>query len=245
MTVSALPMRSVGEQLERLSGLNDDPLAGGITREVFTPTYMRANDYVMELMAGAGLAARVDAFGNLFGRVEGSRPGAAAILTGSHIDTTLNAGAYDGVLGVLGAIEALRALLETGWRPARPVEVVCFAGEEPRFGSGCLGSRALVGSLTRGELDTMRDRDEVSIADAMRGVGLDADRIGEARLDLSAVHAFVELHIEQAGVLEAAGVSVGAVTHIAAPHDLLVTFTGAAAHAGATPMALRRDAFAG
>jgi hydantoinase/carbamoylase family amidase len=245
MTVSALPMRSIGEQLERLSGLNDDPLAGGITREVFTPTYMRANDYVMELMAEAGLATRVDAFGNLFGRIEGSDPSAAAVLTGSHIDTTLNAGAYDGVLGVLGAIEAVRALRETGWHPVRTVEVVCFAGEEPRFGSGCLGSRALTGSLTRGEVDTMRDGDGVSIAEAMHAVGLDPDRLDHARLDTSAVHAFVELHIEQAGVLEAAGISVGAVTHIAAPHDLLVRISGTAAHAGATPMSLRRDAFAG
>ena len=245
MSVSALPMRSLAEQIERLSGLNDDPQAGGITREVFTPTYMRANDYVMELMAEAGLTARVDAFGNLFGRVEGSDPRAAAVLTGSHIDTTLNAGAYDGVLGVLGAIDAVRALRETGWQPVRPVEVVCFAGEEPRFGAGCLGSRALTGSLTRGELDTMRDRDGVSIAEAMRTVGLDPDRIEEARLDTSAVHAFVELHIEQAGVLEAAGISVGAVTHIAAPHDLLVRIGGTAAHAGATPMSLRHDAFAG
>ncbi|MDX6538984.1 MAG: hypothetical protein QOI71_594 [Gaiellales bacterium] len=245
MTVSALPTRSISEQLERLSGLNDDPLADGITREVFTPTYMRANDYVMELMAEAGLAARIDAFGNLFGRVEGSDPSAAAVLTGSHIDTTLNAGAYDGVLGVLGAIEAVRALCETGWEPVRTVEVVCFAGEEPRFGSGCLGSRALTGGLTRGEVDTMRDRDGVSIAEAMHAVGLEPDRLHDARLDTSAVHAFVELHIEQAGVLEAAGTSVGAVTHIAAPHDLLVRISGTAAHAGATPMALRRDAFAG
>lgn len=245
MTISAVPTQSISEQFTDLAQLNDDPEAGGITREVFTPTYTRAKDYVAQLMERAGLTTRVDAFGNLFGRVEGSAPGAAAILTGSHIDTTLNAGAYDGVLGVIGAIEALRALLETGWRPIRPVEVVCFAGEEPRFGSGCLGSRALVGSLTRGELDTMRDRDGVSIAAAMRAVGLDPDRLDEARLDLTAVHAFLELHIEQAGVLEAAGVSVGAVTHIAAPHDLLVRFSGVAAHAGATPMALRRDAFAG
>jgi hydantoinase/carbamoylase family amidase len=245
MTVSALPTRSIGEQLEHLSGLNDDPLAGGITREVFTPTYMRANDYVMELMAEAGLAARVDAFGNLFGRIEGGDPSAAAVLTGSHIDTTLNAGAYDGVLGVLGAIEAVRALREAGWQPVRTVEVVCFAGEEPRFGSGCLGSRALTGSLTRGEVDTMRDGDGVSIAEAMQAVGLDPDRLDDARLDTSAVHAFVELHIEQAGVLEAAGIAVGAVTHIAAPHDLLVRISGTAAHAGATPMSLRRDAFAG
>src|SRR5882757_6109454 len=245
MTVSVMPTRSLVEQFDHLASLNDDPGAGGITREVFTPTYLLANDYVAELMRQAGLTVRVDVFGNLFGRIEGSSPELPAVLTGSHIDTTLNAGAYDGVLGVIGAVEAIRALRETGWRPERTVEVVCFAGEEPRFGSGCLGSRALTGTISRDELDTMRDRDGVSIAEAMRSVELDPDRIGEAVLDASGVHAFVELHIEQAGVLEAAGIAVGAVTHIAAPHDLLVRISGVAAHAGATPMTLRRDAFAG
>lgn len=245
MTVYALPTRSIADQLEQLAGFNDDPEAGGITREVFTPTYSLANDFVADLMRAAGLDVRIDVFGNLRGRIEGPDPAAPAVLTGSHIDTTLNAGAYDGVLGVLGAIEALRALGETGWQPERSVEVICFAGEEPRFGSGCLGSRALTGSLTRGELDSMCDRDGVNIAAAMRAVGLDPDRIKQARLDFASVHAFVELHIEQAGVLEAAGVPVGVVTHIAAPHDLLVRVNGAPAHAGATPMALRRDAFAG
>lgn len=242
---SQLPLRSIGDQLARLAAFNDNPSAGGITREVFTATYMLANAFVAELMVEAGLTVRVDAFGNLLGRIDGLDGAAPAVLTGSHIDTTLNAGAYDGVLGVLGAIEAVRALRATGWAPTRGVEVVCFAGEEPRFGSGCIGSRALIGSLTRAELDSMRDRDGVSIADAMRGAGLDPDRLDDARLDTGAVHAFVELHIEQAGVLEAAGVSIGAVTHIAAPHDLLVRILGAAAHAGATPMSLRRDAFAG
>lgn len=245
MTVSAVPAGSIGEQLEHLASLNDDPAAGGITREVFTPTYQLANDYVAGLMEQAGLAARVDAFGNLFGRIEGSSPALPAVLTGSHIDTTLNAGAYDGVLGVIGAVEAVGALRATGWQPERAVEVVCFAGEEPRFGSGCLGSRALTGTISRDELDTMLDRNGVSIAEAMRSVGLDPDRVGDAVLDPAGVHAFVELHIEQAGVLEAAGIAVGAVTHIAAPHDLLVRITGVAAHAGATPMTLRRDAFAG
>jgi hydantoinase/carbamoylase family amidase len=245
MTASDLPMRSIANPLQELARINDDPQAGGITREVFTQTYMAANDFVADLMEQVGLAVRVDAFGNLFGRVEGRNPELPTVLTGSHIDTTLNAGAYDGVLGVLAAIEALRALRASGWEPERSVEVVCFAGEEPRFGSGCLGSRALTGSLTRAELDSMCDREGISIADAMRAVGLDPDRIEEARLDTAAVHAFVELHIEQAGVLEAAGISIGAVTHIAAPHDLLVRILGAAAHAGATPMTLRHDPFAG
>jgi hydantoinase/carbamoylase family amidase len=240
-----LTTQSIIQQLDHLAEINRDSGAGGITREVFTEEYAAANDHVAELMGTAGLDTRIDAFGNLFGRLTGRDAVAPAVLTGSHIDTTLNAGRYDGVLGVLGAIEALRALRSAGWEPVRSLEVVCFAGEEPRFGSGCLGSRALTGTLSRGELDTMRDRDGVSVATAMRSVGLDPDRIDDVRLDPSDVHSFVELHIEQGRVLEAASVPIGVVTHIAAPHDLLVTVHGEAAHAGSTPMAMRHDAFAG
>ena len=244
MSVFELTTRSIEEQLDALATINRDPAAGGITREVFTDEYTQANDHVAGLMRSAGLEVRADAFGNLFGRLPGRDPGLPAVLTGSHIDTTLNAGRYDGVLGVIGAIEALRALQDAGWEPQRSVEVVAFAGEEPRFGSGCLGSRALTGDLTRSELDTMRDRDGISVADAMRAVGLDPDRVGEVRLDITSVHAFVELHIEQGSVLEAAEIPIGVVTGIAAPHDLLVTVHGEAAHAGATPMTMRHDAFA-
>ncbi|HWF35163.1 MAG TPA: M20 family metallo-hydrolase [Solirubrobacteraceae bacterium] len=236
----------VNGQIEQLAHINSDPAAGGITREVFTADYMTANDYVADLMREIGLSVRLDPFGNLFGRLEGSDPTAPAVMTGSHIDTTLNAGAYDGVLGVLGAIEAVRQLSSGAeGRPRRSIEVVVFAGEEPRFGSGCIGSRALVGQLSREDLDAMRDRSGVSIAEALRGVGLDPDRVGEASLDPSGVMAFVELHIEQGSVLEELGVPIGVVTHIAAPHDMLVTIRGAAAHAGATPMHARRDALAG
>jgi hydantoinase/carbamoylase family amidase len=240
-----VPLAGVNDQIDELAAINTDPDAGGITREVFTADYMRANDYVCALMAQAGLEVTVDSFGNLYGRVDGANPAAAAVLTGSHIDTTLNAGRYDGVLGVLGAIEAVRRLLADGWHPRRPVEVVCFAGEEPRFGSGCIGSRVLMGTLARAELDAMRDRNGISIAEAMYAVGLDPDRVEESRLDPARVKTFVELHIEQGNVLETAGIPVGVVTHIAAPHDLLVTVKGFAAHAGATPMTGRRDALTG
>jgi hydantoinase/carbamoylase family amidase len=234
----------VNGQIEQLAEINSDPAAGGITREVFTPDYMTANEYVSNLMREAGLTVRVDPFGNLFGRLEGADPSAPAVLTGSHIDTTLNAGAYDGVLGVLGAIEAVRRLSAEGL-PRRSIEVVVFAGEEPRFGSGCIGSRVLTGQLSRADLDAMKDRSGVSIAEAMGDVGLDPDLVGEACLDASGVMAFVELHIEQGSVLERLGVPIGVVTHIAAPHDMLVTIRGTAAHAGATPMDARRDALAG
>ncbi len=231
--------------LDRLARFNDDPDAGGITREVYTPTYRAGLEYVVEHMRAAGLSTRVDAFGNLFGRWAGSEPNAPHVLTGSHVDTTLNAGRYDGTLGVLGAIEAVRALRVAGVVPRRSVEVVAFAGEEPRFGTGCIGSRALAGDLTRADLDGLRDRDGVSLARALTEAGLDPDGVTDARLDAASVHAFVELHIEQGAVLESAGEAIGVVTAIAAPYDVRVTLRGAATHAGATPMGLRRDALAG
>jgi hydantoinase/carbamoylase family amidase len=231
--------------IDELAAFNDDPAAGGITREVYTPTYRAALEQVSAWMREAGLVPRLDAVGNLFGAWEGSEPGAPRVLTGSHVDTTLNAGRYDGVLGVLGAIDAVQRLRAEGVAPRRTIEVVAWAGEEPRFGTGCVGSRAAAGQLDRARLDALRDRDGVSMAEALRGAGLDPDRLREAELEPSTVHALVELHIEQGAVLEDAGEALGVVTAIAAPHDFTLTFTGAATHAGATPMRLRRDALAG
>jgi hydantoinase/carbamoylase family amidase len=232
-------------RIAELARLNDDPAAGGITREVYTPTYRRALELVSAWMEEAGLEVRLDAVGNLFGRWPGAKPDAPRVLTGSHVDTTLNAGAYDGVLGVLGAIEAVTALRAARHEPARPIEVVAWAGEEPRFGTGCVGSRAAAGELERGDLDRLVDRDGVSMARALEDAGLDPDRLAEARIDPRGIHALVELHIEQGIVLETHAQPIGVVTAIAAPHDFRVTLRGAAAHAGATPMGLRRDALAG
>ena len=229
------------EAIAELATFNDDPDAGGITREVFTPTYERALEYVAGLMRDAGLGVRRDAFGNLYGRLEGTDPSLPLVRTGSHVDTTLNAGRYDGVVGVLGAIDAVAGLAPG----RRSIEVVAFAGEEPRFGTGCIGSRAVVGNLSREDLDRLVDRDGVSLAAALQGAELDPDAVSSAVWDPAAVHAFVELHIEQGIVLESSGSQVGVVTAIAAPHDLRIRLTGAATHAGATPMALRRDALAG
>jgi hydantoinase/carbamoylase family amidase len=233
------------QRIERLAAINSRHEGGGITREIYTPLYDRACDYVSELMRDAGLEVRLDSVGNLFGRWPGSAPAEPRVLTGSHFDTTLNAGRFDGVVGVLGAIEAIRQLRSAEYAPRRTIEVVGVAGEEPRFGAGCIGSRAMVGAITREQLDEMRDRDGVSVAEAMRDVGLDPDRLADALLDSDNVHAFVELHIEQGAVLESSGTQIGVVERIAAPHDLRVTLSGAAMHAGATPMRLRRDALAG
>jgi allantoate deiminase len=233
------------DAIAEIAEYNDDPAAGGMTREVYTPTYAAALDRVAGWMEEVGLAVRLDAVGNLYGRWEGTEPGAPRVLTGSHVDTTLNAGRYDGVVGVLGAIEAVRLLRARGVTPRRPVELVAWAGEEPRFGTGCVGSRAAAGALSRGDLDELRDRAGVSMAEALRGAGFDPDRLAEAELDPAGVHALVELHIEQGAVLEAAGDEIGVVTAIAAPHDFTLVLRGAATHAGATPMGLRRDALTG
>jgi ureidoglycolate amidohydrolase len=245
VSTAPAPTPPLHAAIDRLAAFNDDPDAGGITREVFTPTYRRALEYVAELMNGVGLRTRIDAFGNLYGRWDGGDPAAAQVVTGSHVDTTLNAGRYDGVVGVLGAIEAIRLLRAAGLAPRRPIEVVAFAGEEPRFGTGCIGSRAVMGDLSRADLDRLADRDGVSLADALRAAGLDPDALRDARWDPDRVHAFVELHIEQGAVLETSGAQIGLVSAIAAPHDFTLTLRGAATHAGATPMTLRRDALAG
>jgi ureidoglycolate amidohydrolase len=236
---------SLHTRIDQLARIQSEVLGAGITREVYTPAYDEATALVSEWMREAGLETRLDAAGNLFGRWSGSNPDLPAIWTGSHFDTTLNAGAYDGVLGVLGAIDAAAQLRAAGFLPRRTIELVGFAGEEPRFGAGCIGSRAMIGALQRSELDTMADREGVTIAAAMRAVGLDPDRIAEARFDPAAVAAFIELHIEQGAVLEQRGIPVGVVERIAAPHQLRLTLTGEARHAGSTPMALRLDALGG
>jgi hydantoinase/carbamoylase family amidase len=232
-------------RIAELATYNDDPAAGGITREIYTRTYAAALERVMAWMREAGLQPRLDAVGNLFGTWAGAEVDAPRVLTGSHVDTTLNAGAYDGVLGVLGAIEAVESLRASGFSPRRSIEVVAWAGEEPRFGTGCVGSRCAAGELTRADLNRLIDRDGVSMASALRLAGFDPDRLSEAAIDPAGVHALVELHIEQAIVLETHGEPIGVVEAIAAPHDFRLTFEGAATHAGATPMALRHDALVG
>ena len=171
------------DAIAELAGFNDDPDAGGITREVYTPTYRAALERVAAWMRAADLEVRLDAVGNLFGRWQGSEPGAPRVLTGSHVDTTLNAGRYDGVLGVLGAIEAINLLREVDMAPRRSIELVAWAGEEPRFGTGCVGSRAAAGHLARADLDRLRDRDGTSMAAALREAGFDPDRLADATID--------------------------------------------------------------
>jgi allantoate deiminase len=227
------------ERIERLARISSTPAGEGITRESYTELYEEGARLVEGWMQEAGLATRRDAAGNLFGRRGGDGP---CILVGSHIDTTLNAGPLDGVYGVLGAIEAVDRL---DGAPGKPIEVLALTAEEPRFSTGCLGSRALVGDLTPDLASRLTDRDGVTLADAMRALSMDPDRLGEAALAPDHAELFLEMHIEQGAVLEREGRRVGIVTAIAAPHDLRLSLTGTAAHAGTTPMGMRHDAFLG
>lgn len=215
--------------------------SGGVTRFSFTKEERLAKDVVIRYMTEAGLAVREDAVGNLIGRREGRDSDAPVVLTGSHIDTVPEGGKFDGALGVLAAIEALQCMEENGVEASHPIEVIAFTDEEgSRFGFGMLGSRALAGTLRQEDL-AYKDEGQVTIADAMRVVGLDPEVLHEAARTPHEVKAYIELHIEQGKVLEKLNQPVGLVTGIAGPLWQQFTINGQAGHAGATPMNMRRD----
>jgi allantoate deiminase len=190
------------------------------------------------------MSARLDAIGNVVGRYEGERPGLPCLMMGSHLDTVRDAGKYDGMLGVVAAIECVRALHARGKRLPFALEVVGFADEEgTRFNATLLGSRAVAGTFKGEVLDNV-DKDGVTMHDALRAFGLDPARIGEAARRREDVLAYAELHIEQGPVLEAEGLPVGVVTAINGATRFAVEIDGMAGHAGTVPMSLRQDALA-
>jgi allantoate deiminase len=218
---------------------------GGVTRFSFTAEERWAKDLVIGYMKKAGLAVREDAAGNVIGRREGGDPSAPVVMTGSHLDTVPQGGKFDGALGVLAAIEALQQMNEAGVATRHPIEVAVFTDEEgARFGFGMLGSRAMAGTLRAEDLTAHRDEHGLTIAQAMTQAGLDPARIGEAARRPGEIRAYVELHIEQATVLERHNLPVGVVSGIAGPLWLQFRLRGEAGHAGATPMCGRRDPLA-
>jgi N-carbamoyl-L-amino-acid hydrolase len=190
----------------------------------------------------AGMTARWDAVGNTFLRWEGTEPGLAAVGTGSHIDAIPNAGMYDGTVGVLGGIAAVRALKEAGFQPKRSIEVILFTSEEPtRFGIGCLGSRMLAGGLNAWDAVKLRDAEGRSLEELRVAAGFTGE-LGEVQGKAGAYAGFVELHIEQGPILESEGEGIGVVTAIAAPASLRIEVRGEGGHAGAMLMPVRHDA---
>jgi ureidoglycolate amidohydrolase len=233
--------RLMGE-LETLAGFSDVP-APAVTRVVFSESDLRARAYVKGLCAEAGLAVREDAVGNTFARWIGSDPDAGAVGTGSHIDAIPHAGRYDGTVGVLGGLEAFRALQREGTRPRRSIELLLLTSEEPtRFGIGCLGSRLLCGALDESAGDRLRDRAGRTLNEVRAQAGFGGSLV-EVRLAAGYYDAFVELHIEQGPLLERRQIPIGVVTAIAAPASLRVLIEGEGGHAGAVLMPDRHDAF--
>jgi allantoate deiminase len=216
-----------------------------LARIFLSPEHRTAADLLLTWMREAGMAAHLDAIGNVCGRYEGDRPGLPCLMLGSHYDTVRDAGKWDGPLGLISAICCVADLNRRGRRLPFAVEVVGFADEEGvRFASTLLGSRAVAGTFDESVLNAP-DHGGVSMRDALIKFGLDPEQIAAAARARRELHAYVELHIEQGPVLEQQNLAVGVVTAISGATRLAAKLTGMAGHAGTVPMAMRRDALAG
>ena len=232
-----------------------------VTRIVFTPRDLEARAWLAGIAEAAGFSVRVDPIGNTFFRWQGSHPELGIVGTGSHTDAIPHAGMYDGTVGVLGGLEAMRSLKESGFTPRRTIETLMFTSEEPtRFGIGCIGSRLLGGVIDPVAADQLRDRLPETEPDAPSGLTLAQVRaqagftgaLSDVKLAPDYYHAWVELHIEQGPLLEREGrdsnkreTVLGIVTNIAAPASYRYTIEGFGGHAGALLMPDRRDALCG
>lgn len=239
---------SLSIDLERL---RDDLLAlgrightpsGGVCRIAFTDEDLQARRWLISRIEDAGGTARIDGAGNVIGRwFDGEAP---AVVLGSHIDSVMDGGLFDGALGVLAGLECARVLQASDFEPQRPLEVVAFADEEGRFG-GMFGVQAYCGIITPDWIENAADPDGVRLSDAMTHQGFDPMRALDAARRPEEVHAFLELHIEQGPVLEAEKRRIGVVEGISGIFKWVVHLKGRANHAGTAPMHLRSDAFSG
>lgn len=228
-------------EIDELALISENP-PPGVTRILFSEADLRGRAFVKNLCREAGLILREDAVGNIFARWEGSEKTLPSVATGSHIDAIPNAGKFDGVVGVLGAIEAVRALKKSGFQPKCSIELIIFTSEEPtRFGIGCLGSRLLGGVLSPKKAASLRDRDGNNL-EFWRKRGGCKGKLDLVKLPKNSYSAFVELHIEQGPILEKEKNSIGVVEKIAAPSSLRLQLTGVGGHAGAVLMPERHDA---
>jgi len=230
-------------ELHELAAISDCPEPPPtVTRVVFTETDLKARAFLQGLYEADGLVVRVDAIGNTFARWEGSEPDAPAVGTGSHTDAIPHAGMYDGTVGVLGGLEAIRSLKRSGFQPRRSLEVVMFTSEEPtRFGVGCTGSRTMSGAYTPDDLLQLTDDAGENYDQVRTAAGFTGD-LASVKLPADYYSAFVELHIEQGPELEAKGLDIGVVSAIAAPATAEFTITGQGGHAGGVLMPARHDA---
>lgn len=223
-------LERIMNQLLQLGQIGWEP-DRGMNRPPYSPAYDRAREYVRKIMEEAGMKTRIDAVGNLFGRYDGNVAGMKILLSGSHLDAVPEGGIYDGPLGVLGALEAMRYLHESG--NSHPLEVVAFTGEEGGEMGGTFGSRCFAGAVDFGHLPP---------DDVMEFLGVSREKILGSRGNPGNYEAYIELHIEQGPVLINQGTGIGIPTAIAGITRYLVTVSGEANHAGTTPMMVRSDA---
>ncbi|HEX7785967.1 MAG TPA: M20 family metallo-hydrolase [Methylomirabilota bacterium] len=236
---SGISLPRLRAHIETLATYGRNPDGRGITRSCWSPPHEEARAWLVGKMKEAGLETRVDPAGNTFGVLPGD---GAAVLTGSHIDTVPEGGPLDGALGVLAGLECLQTIREARLPVRRPLAVVAWSDEEGRYGS-LFGSRAFTGKLDAAQIPHLRALDGESLVDAMARAGYEATRAPDARCDPRALHAYVELHIEQGPHLEAARLPIGLVEGIVGIRRNRLTFVGEPDHAGTTPMAWRKDAF--
>jgi allantoate deiminase len=238
-----IKIERIARDIEIINSFTSTP-GRGVTRFTFSKPYMQARAHVVEELQKIGTRVATTLGGNLCGRLDGSTMGLPSVMTGSHLDSVLHGGRFDGVAGVVAAVEVARVLVEEKLPHRHPVDVVVFAEEEgSRFGSVMIGSRSWVGKLALEDLNRLRDKDGVSYAAAMANAGLAPE--DTTLLKPGMVKVMIELHIEQSLVLESKGIPIGVVEGINGIKQFAVTLTGVSNHAGATPMGLRHDALQG
>ena len=234
--------RRIMQRADELAQVSETPEQ--LTRVYLSPEHLRANYLVASWMEQVGMTTWQDAVGNICGRYEGAREGAQAVLLGSHLDTVRNAGRYDGMLGVLTALEVVSFLHEHNLQLEQAIEIVGFGDEEgTRFGITLLGSRGVTGTWPDNWL-ACEDAAGISVGQALVNAGFDPSRIQSAARGAEEFSAYLELHIEQGPVLERENLALGVVTAINGARRLKCRFVGEAGHAGTVPMTIRKDALA-
>lgn len=241
MSINLQRVQHLIEKLASISSSSDE-----LTRLAFTPEDEKAHDVIIELCRQYNLSIRRDAIGNLFIRKAGKEDHLPAVAFGSHIDTVVNAGKFDGPLGVIGGLEILLQLCEQNIQTRYPLELIIFTCEESsRFNFATLGSKIMCGLANQEKLSQLRDKQDNTLAETMTKLGMDFNLIHQAKRDGKDFKCFFELHIEQGPRLENENKTIGVVTGIAAPIRGIVRINGQADHSGATAMHYRHDALLG
>ncbi|MBS1533546.1 MAG: M20 family metallo-hydrolase [Bacteroidetes bacterium] len=241
MKINSSRLQSYFEAMSEIGKIGET----GTCRPAHTALEKQGFELALTWMKQAGMSVRIDNFGNLIGRLEGKNPDLPVLMMGSHLDSQPYGGRFDGVAGVLCAIEVVRTLHENGQQPERSIEVISFADEEGwRFNKGLFGSRGILGKLEEGEL-SRADKDGITRAQALQDFGCDITQFKASEYPQGSIFCFLELHIEQGPVLDVAQKPIGVVSGISGPLWWTVKLKGMAGHAGSVPMPMRRDALLG